>query len=184
MQAPRMWKLRKGNYLWRVPEFMTSFWPRRPDAACRGKARIEVQACVGRRLRSGWLRECPPACGLLLDLAKPQVHATPRTAQPSISSVGGLRRLHTNVAWRIRLSGCSASRQSPEFLGSEPVVSGQRSSIFGEAAQRWFAGHSTDKEAVQVMAERYARLIKLWDDARHVGARHAGVEFVIPAQTA
>jgi hypothetical protein len=63
-----------------------------------------LRAWVGRRRRSGWLRECPPACGLLLDFA------TPPTALPSASSIGSLRRTHTNPTCRIRLVGCSAQR--------------------------------------------------------------------------
>ena len=39
-------------------------------------------------------------------------------------------------------------------------------SIFADAAERWFSGRISDSEAVSAMAERYARLIKLWDDAR------------------
>ena len=47
-------------------------------------------------------------------------------------------------------------------------------SIFADAAEGWFAGHIGDVEAVRTMAERYARLIKLWDDARTVSRSGAG----------
>lgn len=39
-------------------------------------------------------------------------------------------------------------------------------SIFAEAAARWFANQMDDTELVTDIAERYARLIKLWDNAR------------------
>jgi len=70
---------------------------------------------VGRGRRSGWLRECPPACGLLLDVAKPQVHAASPTAAPSATRVCGLRCWHSKLARRIGLLGRSAQ----ELLGSD-----------------------------------------------------------------
>ena len=39
-------------------------------------------------------------------------------------------------------------------------------SIFAEAASGWFAGRMDDEEVIQDIADRYARLIKLWDEAR------------------
>ncbi len=39
-------------------------------------------------------------------------------------------------------------------------------SIFAEAATGWFAGRMSDADVVKDIAERYARLIKLWDEAR------------------
>ncbi len=39
-------------------------------------------------------------------------------------------------------------------------------SIFAEAAAGWFAGRMSDAEVVKDVAARYARLIKLWDEAR------------------
>jgi 5-dehydro-2-deoxygluconokinase len=38
--------------------------------------------------------------------------------------------------------------------------------IFGAAARDWFAGRSTDDAVVAQVAQRYARLIELWDRAR------------------
>ena len=112
-------------HLLRVPKFTTPFQLSRPDADCFRKSRIEVQACVGRRRRSGWLRECPPACGLLWtsnipfrvgDRAKGLSHksshfATLPTAPRSAGSVGGLRgdrtptRLEGSGNWGAQRSG-------------------------------------------------------------------------------
>ena len=39
-------------------------------------------------------------------------------------------------------------------------------SIFADAASSWFAGQINDAEVVADIAERYARLIRLWDKAR------------------
>ena len=39
-------------------------------------------------------------------------------------------------------------------------------SIFAEAAERWFSGKSSDAQVVLDVAERYARLIARWDEAR------------------
>lgn len=41
--------------------------------------------------------------------------------------------------------------------------------IFGQAAQDWFAGRLDDEGAVAAMAARYARLCALWDEARNQG---------------
>jgi 5-dehydro-2-deoxygluconokinase len=38
--------------------------------------------------------------------------------------------------------------------------------IFGAAARDWFAGRCTDDAVVAQVAQRYARLIELWDRAR------------------
>jgi 5-dehydro-2-deoxygluconokinase len=38
--------------------------------------------------------------------------------------------------------------------------------IFGDAARRWLAGQMSDDEAVTHMANRYARLCEIWDEAR------------------
>jgi len=42
--------------------------------------------------------------------------------------------------------------------------------IFNAAAEGWFAGQLSDDAAVTMMAEKFASLIKIWDDARQ-GAR-------------
>jgi 5-dehydro-2-deoxygluconokinase len=47
-------------------------------------------------------------------------------------------------------------------------------SIFADAARRWFAGTARDAEVVEEVAERYARLIALWERAR-AGAARASV---------
>jgi 5-dehydro-2-deoxygluconokinase len=39
-------------------------------------------------------------------------------------------------------------------------------SIFADAATAWFAGHLSDAQARQAVAERYARLMRLWREAR------------------
>lgn len=38
--------------------------------------------------------------------------------------------------------------------------------IFGDAARGWLAGTMSDAEAVTMMTERYARLCRIWDEAR------------------
>lgn len=38
--------------------------------------------------------------------------------------------------------------------------------IFAEAADRWFAGQISDAEVIDDIANRYARLVVLWDEAR------------------
>ncbi|MEZ5724445.1 MAG: 5-dehydro-2-deoxygluconokinase [Paracoccaceae bacterium] len=38
--------------------------------------------------------------------------------------------------------------------------------IFGDAARGWMAGEMSDEDAVALMAERYARLCGIWDEAR------------------
>ena len=116
--------------LLRVPKFTTPFLPRLSDADGFSKS----VACWGRGRRRGWLRECPPACGLRLDLAKPQVqakpqvHATPPTASPSATSVCGVRCSHTHAACRIRLMGRlvqrhqEGSRRPGDSRGAERPV--------------------------------------------------------------
>jgi len=47
-------------------------------------------------------------------------------------------------------------------------------SIFADAAARWFAGRMGDEEVVQDVAGRYARLVRLWDEARAGQAEAAG----------
>ncbi len=39
-------------------------------------------------------------------------------------------------------------------------------SIFGDAANAWFAGHMSDAQVLDQVAQRYARLIALWREAR------------------
>jgi len=46
-------------------------------------------------------------------------------------------------------------------------------SIFGDAAAAWFAGRMGDQEVVEQVAQRYARLIRLWQDARLSAAEQA-----------
>jgi 5-dehydro-2-deoxygluconokinase len=45
--------------------------------------------------------------------------------------------------------------------------------IFGDAAQRWFAGEITDADAVEEMAKRYQRLCHIWDAAREKAGEQA-----------
>ncbi|MBC7378487.1 MAG: 5-dehydro-2-deoxygluconokinase [Burkholderiaceae bacterium] len=46
-------------------------------------------------------------------------------------------------------------------------------SIFAEAAAGWFAGHMDDAQVVADVAQRYAQLITLWDEARAAVAPEA-----------
>ena len=39
-------------------------------------------------------------------------------------------------------------------------------SIFAESATLWFAGRATDEQVIAEIAQRYARLVARWDDAR------------------
>jgi len=39
-------------------------------------------------------------------------------------------------------------------------------SIFGDAANAWFAGRMSDEQVINEVAQRYARLIRLWQEAR------------------
>lgn len=47
--------------------------------------------------------------------------------------------------------------------------------IFGDAARAWLQGKLTDAAAIAMMADRYARLCAIWDDARPVGARNGAM---------
>jgi 5-dehydro-2-deoxygluconokinase len=56
-------------------------------------------------------------------------------------------------------------------------------SIFAEAAASWFSGKCSDDDVVSLVAARYARLIRLWQEARSRAA--AGVPSIPPtARTA
>ena len=50
----------------------------------------------------------------------------------------------------------------------QPLVKGFAvgRTIFGDAARKWLAGQMSDAEAVTQMADRYARLCRIWDEAR------------------
>jgi 5-dehydro-2-deoxygluconokinase len=52
--------------------------------------------------------------------------------------------------------------------GQQPLVKGFAigRTIFGDAARAWLTGEMTDAAAVAQMADRYARLAALWDQAR------------------
>ncbi len=58
--------------------------------------------------------------------------------------------------------------QSFRIAAPHPVCRGFAvgRSIFSEAAAAWFAGRMSDADVVSDVAQRYARLIKLWDEAR------------------
>ncbi len=43
--------------------------------------------------------------------------------------------------------------------------------IFADAARAWLQGDVTDAAAIAMMADRYARLSALWDQARQEGKR-------------
>ncbi|MFZ7091356.1 bifunctional 5-dehydro-2-deoxygluconokinase/5-dehydro-2-deoxyphosphogluconate aldolase [Primorskyibacter sp. 2E233] len=55
-----------------------------------------------------------------------------------------------------------------EMAARQPLVKGFAvgRTIFGDAARAWMKGEMSDTEAVDMMATRYARLCKLWDNAR------------------
>ena len=61
-----------------------------------------------------------------------------------------------------------ALEQSFRIAAPHPVCKGFAvgRSIFADAASSWFAGRMSDAQLVADVAERYARLICLWDDAR------------------
>jgi 5-dehydro-2-deoxygluconokinase len=45
--------------------------------------------------------------------------------------------------------------------------------IFGDAARSWLSGSMTDADAIDMMAQRYDRLCRIWDDARATRGRAA-----------
>ena len=58
------------------------------------------------------------------------------------------------------LSGCLAA--------SFPLVRGFAvgRTVFGQVARDWMAGRIVDADAVATMADNYARLCRIWDEAR------------------
>ncbi len=64
--------------------------------------------------------------------------------------------------------------QAFALAAAQPLVKGFAvgRTIFGQAARDWLAGRMNDDQAVADMAGRYARLCRIWDDARR-GARSA-----------
>ena len=58
--------------------------------------------------------------------------------------------------------------ESFALAAKQPLVKGFAvgRTIFGDAARAWLQGHMSDAEAVTQMAERYARLCEIWDNAR------------------
>ncbi|WP_299785033.1 5-dehydro-2-deoxygluconokinase [uncultured Marivita sp.] len=54
------------------------------------------------------------------------------------------------------------------LAAKQPLVKGFAvgRTIFGDAARKWLAGQMSDAEAVTQMADRYARLCNIWDEAR------------------
>jgi 5-dehydro-2-deoxygluconokinase len=53
-------------------------------------------------------------------------------------------------------------------------------SIFAAPARAWFAGEATDDEVIEEVAERYARLIGLWQRAR---SNACGTRFLSKTET-
>lgn len=55
------------------------------------------------------------------------------------------------------------------LAAKQPLVKGFAvgRTIFGNAARRWMAGEMSDDEAVKDMADNYARLCGIWDEARN-----------------
>ena len=68
-----------------------------PMSCCVGCRISPASICEDRWHWGKWFRECPPPCGLLLDLAKPQVHATPFAPVPSVASDVGVPCMNTLV---------------------------------------------------------------------------------------
>ncbi len=64
-----------------------------------------------------------------------------------------------------------ALRNALAGAARHPVVKGFAvgRTIFGDAARRWFAGAIEDGEAVDMMAQRFSRLVDAWDAARTEG---------------
>ena len=54
------------------------------------------------------------------------------------------------------------------LAAKQPLVKGFAvgRTIFGDAARSWMTGAMGDEDAVALMAERYARLCAVWDEAR------------------
>lgn len=54
------------------------------------------------------------------------------------------------------------------LAAKQPLVKGFAvgRTIFGDAARKWLAGQMSDAEAATQMADRYARLCRIWDEAR------------------
>ncbi len=63
-----------------------------------------------------------------------------------------------------------------EVAAGFPLVKGFAvgRTIFAEVARAWLAGDLSDAEAVAEMARRYARLCRVWDEARRLRWRREG----------
>ncbi|HYP71777.1 MAG TPA: PfkB family carbohydrate kinase, partial [Variovorax sp.] len=57
-------------------------------------------------------------------------------------------------------------------------------SIFGDAATEWFAGRMSDEAVIAQVAQRYGRLIQLWQDARLAAAEQSDLSFNYLTRTA
>ncbi|MDM0071958.1 5-dehydro-2-deoxygluconokinase [Variovorax sp. J31P207] len=81
-------------------------------------------------------------------------------------------RVHDPHCRGVLLLGLEASedalRTGFEAAAAHPICRGFAvgRSIFAEAAAGWFAGRLDDAEAIDDIAQRYARLIRLWREAR------------------
>ncbi|MGR3523735.1 MAG: 2-deoxy-5-keto-D-gluconate 6-phosphate aldolase domain-containing protein, partial [Paracoccus sp. (in: a-proteobacteria)] len=58
--------------------------------------------------------------------------------------------------------------ESFRLAASFPLVRGFAvgRTVFGQVARDWMAGRIADADAVATMADNYARLCRIWDEAR------------------
>jgi 5-dehydro-2-deoxygluconokinase len=96
----------------------------------------------------------------------------PAASAQAWEAIAGVIEQHDPHCRGVLVLGLEASEdkleQSFRIAAPHPVCRGFAvgRSIFAEAANGWFAGRMSDADVVKDVAARYARLIKLWDEAR------------------
>ncbi len=96
----------------------------------------------------------------------------PAASASEWSAISGVIEQHDPHCRGVLVLGLEASEeeleQSFRIAAPHPVCRGFAvgRSIFAEAAAAWFAGRMSDADVVSDVAQRYARLIRLWDEAR------------------
>jgi 5-dehydro-2-deoxygluconokinase len=96
----------------------------------------------------------------------------PAASAQAWEGIAGVIEQHDPHCRGVLVLGLEASEdkleQSFRIAAPHPICRGFAvgRSIFAEAAAGWFAGRMSDAEVVKDVAARYARLIKLWDEAR------------------
>lgn len=101
----------------------------------------------------------------------------PATSAAQWQTIAALIERHDRHCRGVLLLGLEASEdrleQSFRIAAPHPVCCGFAvgRSIFADAAAEWFAGRISDDAVIEDVAQRYARLIELWDQARS-GAVH------------